>query len=412
MRRPAIVFILLTVAVGNDVYVCKTQNTIQDCRSKGSMIDASFVKLGAPTLESPPQIRGRGGIPYDHKEWMPEVLRGPNGSLPAVFEYNGDSHMASYHLPSDFLIQNLQLSGALVLKGLQIKTAAEFSELVLATNWSFQDYVGGVTKRPEVAPKVQPASAEDPAVSMEYHNDGSFGARPPVVIFLYCQLPPTVGGQALLYDSRGVFQTLKKDYPLLLQELRDRKIRYYTFYPDASKFDGEITLSLQDAFFKKCGDAGNFTLAIEEYLTATKYGFEWTSSGLKTWYIRDPVTAHPVHGEETWFNQVTAMHCSVFDNHPAYASLHRPEDERSKSCEMHGSMQFHTSFGDGDEIPIDVIDTLRRVQWDNAVAFDFSSGDVAVLDNYFVGHGRLSFEPPRELFTAQVAHFNGRVAIE
>eukprot|EP00746_Dinoflagellata_sp_MGD_P023072 gnl/MRDRNA2_/MRDRNA2_154012_c0_seq1.p1 gnl/MRDRNA2_/MRDRNA2_154012_c0~~gnl/MRDRNA2_/MRDRNA2_154012_c0_seq1.p1 ORF type:complete len:171 (-),score=20.38 gnl/MRDRNA2_/MRDRNA2_154012_c0_seq1:65-577(-) len=167
-------------------------------------------------------------------------------------------------------------------------------------------------------------------------------------------------------------------------------------------------VSVQDAFFPKCGHADNFTSAVEEYLTGTKYGFEWTSAGLTTWFIKDPVARHPVHGEETWFNQITAMHCTLFDNHPAYPSLHRTEEERVEPCKMHGSMPFHTAYGDGDEIPESVIDTLRKVQWDNAVAFDFAPGDIAALDNYLVGHGRLSFEAPRELFTAQVAHFNGQ----
>merc|ERR1712110_367193 len=108
--------------------------------------------------------------------------------------------------------------------------------------------------------------------------------------------------------------------------------------------------------------------------------------------VRDAIRAHPTTGEETWMNQLTAMHCSVFHNHPSYPELHLPSHAAAEPCQMHGAMPYHTAFGDGGEFPVAMLETVRRVQWENSVAFDYQPGDVILIDNYLSMHGRFSFQ--------------------
>jgi hypothetical protein len=343
---------------------------------------------------------------------MPDFLQGPTEDMPAVYVYSGSGGDDMGPDLRALIDRILPDHGAVLLKQLPISSPQDFSRVSLSSNLTFMEYVGGTTKRPIIAPMVMPASDEPPSVCMEYHNDGSFGARPPTLLFLYCEQAPKQGGEALLYDSRKILKTLEKEHKDVLQELRDRRVRYYQFFPDQKTLTGNTSVgTYQDAFGSKCEGASNFSQAVEDYLTANGYGFEWVPSGLRMWNIKSPVVQHPTSHEETWFNQITAMHCSVFDNHPTYPELNRPEHERSEPCGMHGSMPFHTTYGDGGEIPMAVMDVLRNVQWSHGVSFDYKAGTVLVIDNYLVAHGRFSFEPPRAIYTSQAIRGNEGIRV-
>merc|ERR1719454_1868113 len=153
---------------------------------------------------------------------------------------------------------------------------------------------------------------------------------------MYSQLPPKEGGQGLISDSRNALKILQERYPEVLDEFRNRSLRYEHLYPDANAFEGEVITSWQTAFAGDCDVAAgcNQTMAAESKLREGGFGFAWVETGLKKWEVVNPVQKHPVQGEETWMNQVTAMHCSVFDNHPAYPELNRPVKARKDACEM------------------------------------------------------------------------------
>eukprot|EP00928_Gymnodinium_smaydae_P054384 TRINITY_DN3816_c0_g1_i1.p1 TRINITY_DN3816_c0_g1~~TRINITY_DN3816_c0_g1_i1.p1 ORF type:complete len:290 (-),score=53.94 TRINITY_DN3816_c0_g1_i1:1658-2527(-) len=282
-----------------------------------------------------------------------------------------------------------------------IKGAKEYSDLMHATNMDLIDYVGGVTSRNVVAPKITPASDEGSDVSMESHNDDPYWPKPPTRLVLWAERPPTSGGQGFITDARGTLRSLQAARPDLVQKLRTEQVRYEHFWPDERNFDGPITLSWQLAFKPHidaacAAGACNETQAISDFLQKEGYGFEWMADGgLKRWEVVEAIRKHPLTGEETWFNQVTAMHCSSFDNHPAYPALHREPRESDELCDLRGAQPYDTKFGNGEQFPMETIRAVRKAQWENSVAFDYGVGDIVLIDNYNAMHGRFSFAPPR-----------------
>ena len=49
---------------------------------------------------------------------------------------------------------------------------------------------------------------------------------------------------------------------------------------------------------------------------------------------------------------------------------------------------FHTTFGDGSEIPESYLSHLRDVMWRNMVFNRWEQGDLLMIDNFRISHGR------------------------
>ena len=64
-----------------------------------------------------------------------------------------------------------------------------------------------------------------------------------------------------------------------------------------------------------------------------------------------------------------------------------------------------TSFGDGSAIPEATLAQIRATLWRHSLALRLESGDVVLLDNMLVAHGRMSWTPghPRKVL---LTHFS------
>jgi hypothetical protein len=101
------------------------------------------------------------------------------------------------------------------------------------------------------------------------------------------------------------------------------------------------------------------------------------------------------------------MHASYFHSHPTYPDLLDVPEPVPISLLKNPAGEpysFHTRYGDGSEIPREVITYLRDMIWSHAVGFDWQEGDLLVIDNYSVMHGRRGFmdtpEHPRKMYIA------------
>ena len=63
-----------------------------------------------------------------------------------------------------------------------------------------------------------------------------------------------------------------------------------------------------------------------------------------------------------------------------------------------------TTDGDGAAIPMEPLVQVAAIQRELAVRFAWSHGDVLLIDNYLVGHGRAGFSGKRDI---QVALLGG-----
>ena len=114
--------------------------------------------------------------------------------------------------------------------------------------------------------------------------------------------------------------------------------------------------------------------------------FTWDPSGdLYLWQNRPAFIHHPVTKKKTWFNQATTHHGSYYRLLPGGDKI------------QENKYPSHTFYGDGSDIEPAVIQHLLATAWSCAVGFKWRKGDLLVLDNLAVQHGRLGFEGDRKL---------------
>ena len=70
-------------------------------------------------------------------------------------------------------------------------------------------------------------------------------------------------------------------------------------------------------------------------------------------------------GETLWFNHATRKHGSYWKCHPTFEPLDIP----------YNKMPTHSYYGDGSDIPADVIQHIRDVSWQCAVGFQMQRGN-------------------------------------
>jgi alpha-ketoglutarate-dependent taurine dioxygenase len=104
--------------------------------------------------------------------------------------------------------------------------------------------------------------------------------------------------------------------------------------------------------------------------------------------VRPAVTRHPVTGETLWFNHATFFHVSTLA--PAIREellVEFAEDE----------LPANTYYGDGSPIEPEILDQLRALYEQFTVSFAWQKGDVLLLDNMMVAHGRAPYEGARKI---------------
>ena len=67
---------------------------------------------------------------------------------------------------------------------------------------------------------------------------------------------------------------------------------------------------------------------------------------------------------------------------------------------------LHALYGDGSEIEEEVVQHIRDTAWTCSYGFQMRKGDVIILDNMYIQHGRLSFTDERRLLTSLIEFWN------
>jgi alpha-ketoglutarate-dependent taurine dioxygenase len=239
-------------------------------------------------------------------------------------------------------------------------------------------YVHGNSPRTKVGDNLYTSTAYPAELTISMHNELSYSGQWPARLLFYCKQAPETGGATPVVDGQRWLASLDP-------EVRDAfagGLRYTQNLHDGFGFGR----SWQDTF--ETTDRAE----VEKVLQAQYCQWEWKpDGGLRIWQMRASTTRHPVTGTEVWFNQADQWHLSSLDAETAAAlqEMLAPED-----------MPQSVTFADGSPIPDGYITQIRTRGLDEAVDVDWHEGDLLLIDNVLVGHGRRPFTGSRKVLVA------------
>ncbi|MFF0747390.1 TauD/TfdA family dioxygenase [Streptomyces sp. NPDC004111] len=214
------------------------------------------------------------------------------------------------------------------------------------------------------------AGEDRPHAVVAPHHEMSCNHVWPTRLALHCHTAPSSGGATVVVDGERWLDALDP-------EVRERfapGVRYVRYLHDGPGLGD----SWQDTFETTHREE------VEVFLDGTGDEWSWKADGgIQVSRIRPATVAHPVTGAEVWFNQVHRWYPPAHDDDPAGAALSRvlPVDAPPRDV----------TFTDGSPIPEEYVLQISDRGFDHAVDIEWNRGDLMLLDNVALAHGRRPF---------------------
>lgn len=263
---------------------------------------------------------------------------------------------------------------ALLFRGFKVKTAQEFKKFVkITSNGELLNYVDRTSPRTTVGEQVYTSTVYPSNYPILLHNELTYAIKYPLKIYFCCTKVAQTGGETPIADGRRVYQHIDEK---ILHQFIEKKWMLVRNYNDG------FGLPWQEVF--QTDDKAK----VEAYCRENLIEFSWKEdSRLQTRQIREPVHYHPQTGEPIWFSHVGFFH---------YTNLNA--DLLSEFNEH--ELPYNTYYGDGTPIAIPVIEHINQAYQQEKVIFQWEGGDILMLDNMSIAHGREPYKGEREVLVA------------
>ncbi len=281
---------------------------------------------------------------------------------------------------SKALQQRLQTHGAILFRGLPIVSDMDFDKFVTAfdlPNFTYSESLSNAVRRNRTE-RVFTANEAPADVSIFLHHEMAQTPIFPSKLFFFCELAASAGGATPLCRSDRLLALLTERDPEFVAQCEAKGVRYTNTMPysdDAGSGQGRSWRSTLSA---------ETTAAAEARLSQLNYQWQWLPNQSLT--VTSPVlpaVKQMPNGQKVFFNQLIAAFRGWKDRHNA--------------------MNKTIMFGDGTEISGSAM--AVAIELSDQLSFDvpWQTGDVALVDNYLVMHGRRPFQGERRVLASLIA---------
>jgi alpha-ketoglutarate-dependent taurine dioxygenase len=264
-----------------------------------------------------------------------------------------------------------------LLRGFDVPDADAFEGIVKIFHREILDYRYGSSPRTRTRNNIF-TSTEFPASEViPLHNEMSYTTEWPRKIWFYSEICAAADGETPLADSHRVFEAVP---PAVRQRFMAHGVRYVRNYT------GMFDLPWQKTF-----QTGS-RVEVERYCAHRGITCEWLGDDhLRTIETCQAAWPHPDDGRWLWLNQAHLFHVSNLQ-----------PDLRALLEESFGPDELprNATFGDGSPIPDDDLRAVRQAYAEHTLSFAWERGDVLLVDNLAMAHGRNRFRGERRVLVA------------
>ena len=308
-----------------------------------------------------------------------------NEPLPALISPEGERDLlALVKKERDNVRRLMREHGAILFRGYDVTTPAQFGDICAALTNELLDYTERSTPRNQVEGKVYTSTEYPPEAHIPLHCEMAYTTKWPRILWMYSHVAAQEGGETPIADARKVYELIS---PATRQRFLDKKGVMYV-----RNFRKGIDLPWQEVY-----DVTT-EAELEDYCKKHDIAFEWREGGvLRTKAIAQAIARHPETGDTAWFNQAHLFHVTSIDPSIRKILLAKFKEE---------GLPRNSYYGDGSPLEDAVLDEIRAAYAKAEVAFPWQRGDVIMIDNMLVSHGRRPFKGPRKTLVAMAEAYS------
>jgi len=274
--------------------------------------------------------------------------------------------------------------GAVLFRGFNVSTDARFQEAVARLSGHRLDYIYRSTPRTNVGEGVYTATEYPPGLTIPLHNENAYQRDWPMLLIFGCLQPSARGtGLTSLADTVAVTRRIDRE---VIRKFENKQVLYVRNYRR------DIDLPWQVVFQSES------QRGVEDYCARHKIAFEWTpDGGLRTRQRCQAISRHPRTGVPVWFNQAHLFHPSALD---------KKTQKLLRDTFKEEDFPRNVFYGDGSRIEEADLASIRNAFEMEQVTFQWEVGDVLLVDNMRVSHGRTPYSGNRRVLFAMCEAFS------
>ena len=264
-------------------------------------------------------------------------------------------------------------AGALLFRGFDVRRAETFEAAANAVSPAeWVTYREASTPRTHVSGNLFTATEYPPPMRIYVHNENSHVTSWPLYLFFYCRTPATTAGHTPLADCRAVYRRLP---PAIVAKFVEKGWMYRRNFGAVSSVPWQKTFGTDNRE------------DVERYCRENYMEADWTNTGLSVRYRRWAALTHPRTDDRVWFNHGTFFNPYTLE--PTIKELYSALGE--------DSLPYNTYYGDGSPVEPETMRILDEAYAAETISFPWQSGDVLMVDNMRLAHGRQPFSGRREV---------------
>ena len=276
--------------------------------------------------------------------------------------------------------------GGILFRGFRIADIDQFQQIVQATTHQGPlEYTYRSTPRSEIGSRIYTSTHYPADQAIPLHNENVYTTTWPMKIWFCCLIAAQTGGATPIADSRKIYQRID---PAIRAKFDSKKVMYVRNYSDL------LDLPWQEVF------QTNDKTAVAAYCQKANIEFKWQGEQLTTRQRCQATARHPQTGEMVWCNQAHLFHISSLPETMRHALLTAVGSE--------DKLPRHAVYGDGTPIEADTLTHIRAAIDAETVAFPWQVGDVLMLDNMLVAHGRQPFTGERRIIVSMAEPYQNK----